>query len=136
MFLKQEKLDHFVYPVDIMSCTDSRGYSENDLSSVARALRDIRQSEDMYKEKALSLLEKFRLENDKYSWEAVANNFIDSVLNQFNTQLKNETTVFYRLEDLTKININSCENFGYNIAFNPSVRNHFFRQRKEFSYIP
>lgn len=103
MFLKNEHLDNKVYPVKINGSTKEKGYSESDLNSVATALRAIRKKENEYKKDALELREYLRT-NKKYSWDAVAEYFINKVMEQFESELENETTVFYSREQLTKLN--------------------------------
>ena len=126
MFLKREGLDHLVYSVEIEGSVDSEAYSQNDLDIVARALRDIRQNEGDYKKKALDLRTTLRLKNDRYSWEAVANNFISNVLGQFENELKKEATVFYRPEEIIKISTDLKEGTYENMVVDLALGKHVF----------
>lgn len=118
-FLRNEKLDHLVYPVEINGSLETQGYSKEDLDTVAHALREIRQNESEYKKKALELREVLLNKKEKYSWEAVANNFIDSILSEFGAQLKTESTVFYLPEELTKLGTELSETDYERIEFIP-----------------
>lgn len=126
MFLMREKLDHFVYKVKIEGSVDAEKYSQNDLYTVVKALRDIRQKEDVYKNKALELRDTLKSKKDKYSWEAVANNFIDNVLEKFEAELKKENIAFFRPDEVTKLCDNLNEGLYNNIDFAPSLENHVF----------
>lgn len=120
MFLEREQLDHLVYSVEIEGSTDPKGYSSNDLDTVARALRDIRQNESKRKENALELRNTLQRQKEKYSWEAVAKSFIDRVLEEFEVGLKKESTVFFRPDELTMFNVNLAETSYDEIIFEPN----------------
>ena len=124
MFLQKEGLAHLVYSVDIEGSMNPKGYSERDLDTVAKALRTICQNEEQYKKMALELCRELRSKKNEYSWESVANNFMCRVLNQFEAELKYESTVFYQPEELTKIDVGQeiCEK----ISFEPSGENRVF----------
>lgn len=135
MFLKREKLDHFVYLVRIEGSVDTGKYSQNDLDTVARALRDIRQSEKDYKKKALDLRNALQLGKEKYSWEGVANNFICNVLERFEAKLKKEATVFFRPDEVTKINTGLIEGNYNDLAFVPSSGKRVFMVEGENALV-
>lgn len=126
LFLQREGLDHLVYPVDIEGSTELEGYSQNDLNTVARALRDIRQNENAYKKKALKLRSTLRSKEDKYSWKAVANRFMSNVLDQLADDQKTEATVFFCPDEVTKLNIALDEKSYDDISFDPSTGEHIF----------
>lgn len=70
---------------------------------MAKALREIRNKENEYKEKALRLREHLRKE-EKYTWKGVAKHFLDSVRKQFEDDMENVTTPFLRAEQITRLN--------------------------------
>lgn len=126
MFLEREKLDHLIYPVQIAGSNLTKRYSEDDLCTVAKALRDIRQEEDKYKEKALKLRETLLSKSDKYSWDAVANNFIENVFRRFKAELKSMSKVFYKPDDITKLSTDLKNGTYTTITFDPSAGKHIF----------
>lgn len=125
-FLKNEKLDHLVYPVEISGSREPKGYSKADLDTVAHALREIRRNEPEYKGKTLELREALLNKTDRYSWEAVANRFIDNVLSKFREQLKTESTVFYCPEKLTKLVADLNEADYVRVKFAPQKDKHVY----------
>lgn len=126
MFLKREELDHLVYPVQITGSDTPEGYSQEDLDKVAKALRDIRQNEGAYKKNALKLRSTLLLNKDKYSWDAVANNFVQNVLQWFEAELENTSTVFYSPDEVTKLSADLKEGLYTDIIFTPPPENHVF----------
>lgn len=120
MFLEREQLDHLVYTVQIAGSSSDKKYSEDDLNTVAKALRDIRQNEQKYKKNALKLREKLLSEKDKYSWDAVANSFINNVLREFEDELTSDSTVFYSPDEVTKLSADLKAGVYTDIAFTPS----------------
>ncbi len=135
MFLEREQLDYLVYSVDIEGSVDTKGYSQNDLDTVTRALRDIRQNESKRKEDALKLRDALRLQKDKYSWKAVAKSFIDRVLEAFEADLKNESIVFFRPDELTMFNVNLDETAYDKIMFEPYSGCHVYTVEGENALI-
>lgn len=126
MFLKREKLDHLVYSVEIEGAIEPKTYSDNDLNLVSKALRDIRQNEKAYKEKAMELHELLNSNKDKYSWEAVANKFIFNVLKKFEDELKNESVVFFNPDDVIQLNYDLKDRNYDEISINLSSKDHVF----------
>lgn len=120
LFLEREGLAHYVYPVDIKGSAEAEKYSEDDLNVVVRALRDIRQNEEEFKRKALTLSETLRNKKDKYSWEAVADSFVSRISERFETRMKDETVVFLRPEEMTKLSAElrrgTCENITIDLV--------------------
>lgn len=100
-FLKNNELDHLVSTVDIQGSVGGNGYTATDFKEVARVLRNIRQYENKYKDKALKL--RNCLMTGEYSWKSVAKRFLQNILKNFEKNLKDDATVFYRPEELTKI---------------------------------
>lgn len=136
MFLEREQLDHLVYPVQIKGSASSERYSEDDLDTVARALRDIRQEESKYKEKAIKLRETLLSKPDKYSWDAVANNFIQNVFQCFKAELKGMSKVFYSPDEITKLSTDLKKGTYTTIAFDSSVGKHIFTVKGENTLAP
>lgn len=120
MFLKREQLEHLVYAVQINGSSLDEKYSKDDLHTVARALRDIRQNEQTYKANALKLRETLLSQKDKYSWGAVADGFIDSVFQEFENELKIDSTVFYSPDKVTKLSADLKAGAYTEITFVPS----------------
>ena len=120
MFLEREKLEHLVYAVQINGSSLGEKYSDDDLHTVGRALRDIRQNEQKYKVDALELRGILLSRKDKYSWGAVANSFIDSVLQEFEDELKIDSTVFYSPDKVTKLSADLKASAYTEITFVPS----------------
>ncbi len=120
MFLKQEHLDHLVYSVQITGSSSPEKYSEEDLYTVAKALRSIRQNEKDYKKRALDLRDTLLSKKTRYSWDAVAGSFIQDVLRQFEAELKNIATVFYRPDEVTKLSGDLKAGVYVDIVFTPS----------------
>lgn len=131
MFLKREHLDHLVYPVKITGADSSKRYSQNDLNTVASALRNIRQEEEDYKKKAINLRDTLLEKRDKYSWGAVADNFISNVLQHFKVQLKNMSTGFFSPDDITKLSTDLRDGTYTNIIFDPSSGKRVFIAKGE-----
>lgn len=126
-FLKREQLEYFVYSVQIDGTCSSDGYSEEDQKTVAKALRDIRQNEAEYKNKALKLRNILLSKNDRYSWEAVANHFIDSVLQRFESDMKSMPSVFYNPNEVIKLSANLEDGLYSDITFDPPAQKHVFQ---------
>lgn len=126
MFLKREQLDHLVYPVQITGSSSPEKYSQEDLYTVAKALRNIRQAEGDYKKKALDLRDALLSKKDKYSWEAVANSFVQNVLQQFEAELKSTSTVFYAPDEVTKLSADLKAGVYTDIVFTPSLNKRVF----------
>lgn len=120
MFLEREHLEHLVYAVQINGSSSGEKYSDDDLHTVARALRDIRQKEKGYKENALNLRKTLLSRKDKYSWDAVAASFIDSVLQEFEDELKIDSTVFYIPDKVIKLSADLKAGTYTEITFKPS----------------
>lgn len=79
-FLEREKLKHLVYAVEIQGSTSCRGYTDDDLKIVTKALRDIRQNETTYKQNATDLRQALLSNPSRYSWSGVANSFLTRVI--------------------------------------------------------
>ena len=116
LFLKNEGLEHYIYPVEIKGSMEAGKYSEEDLNVVARALRDIRQNESEYKKKAVKLSERLRKEKNRYSWEAVSDSFISRISERFETRMKDETVVFLSPEEMTKLSADLRRGIYQNIS--------------------
>lgn len=125
-FLKQEKLDHLVYIVQIEGSSLADRYSETDRKTVARALRDIRQNEREYKKKALDLRNVLLSKKGRYSWDAVADHFIQNVLRRFEVDLKSMPSVFYDVEEVTKLSVDIRNGVYTDIAFEPLPQKRVF----------
>lgn len=129
MFLERERLSHLVYTVQIDGSNSGEKYSEDDLNTVARALRDIRQNELRYKENALNLRKTLLSKKDKYSWDAVAESFIERVLREFEDELESDSTVFYSPDKVTKLNSDLNAGAYTDIKFTPSSSRRVYRVR-------
>ncbi len=102
-FLNQQGMAHYVYGVDIEGSFTTDGYSENDLDVVSIALMTIRKDESYYKEQALELRNRLLSQCEKYSWDAVAQHFIDKVFYVFNKELKSIKKNFYQPQELKQL---------------------------------
>ncbi len=125
-FLKQEHLDHLVYIVPIEGSNLADRYSETDQKTVARALRDIRQNEREYKKKALDLRNILLSKKDRYSWDAVADHFIQNVLRRFEADLKSMPSVFYDAEEVTKLSADIRNGVYTDVVFGPPPQKRVF----------
>lgn len=125
-FLESKNLHGRVYSVKIKGSTNEKGYSDDDLNTVASALREIKNNEAKYKKNALELRHILRTEADKYSWNSVAERFIHGVLEQFDSELENEATVFYRPEQMTKLNSVLVEKANLIEGAKISTENHVY----------
>lgn len=125
-FLKQEGLDHFVYPVQINGSIASDRYSEDDLNTVARALRDIRQNETEYKKKALELRNTLRSKKERYSWDAVASRFFQNVMQHFDADMKSTPSAFCSLNEMTKLSTDLKEHAYTDMMFEPPSQKRMF----------
>lgn len=100
VFLHKNRLSHLVYGVEIEGACTPDGFSENDLSIVSNALIEIRRNEDEHKRRALELRDILRSQKEKYSWDAVAHNFIDRVFEVFTNDLKGVQEIFFQPKDM------------------------------------
>lgn len=108
-FLNQQEMANYVYGVDIEGSFTSDGYSENDLDVVSTALMKIRQNENFYKKQALELRNSLLSQSEKYSWDAVAQDFIDKVFYVFNKELKSIKKNFYQPQELKQLAVSEGE---------------------------
>lgn len=104
-FLDNQKLSHLVYGVDIEGSSEKCGYSDNDIKIVSNALLEIRKDEKKYKQDALELRKTLIDNQNIYSWNAVAKNFIDNVLIEFRNETTNNEKIFYQLSDIMPLSI-------------------------------
>ena len=125
-FLQSKHLHSMVYPVKIKGATNSKGYSEDDLNTVARALREIKKDEEEFKKNALELRRILRNQENEYSWHSIAKRFIDGVFKQFDSELENEATVFYHPEQVTKLSPISTKSISIATDIELSSDNHVY----------
>lgn len=125
-FLKREQLDHLVYPVQIAGSNLADKYSKDDLKAVAKTLRDIRQNEAEYKKKALDLRNTLLSKKKRYSWEAVADRFIQNVLRRFESDLKSMPSVFYTPDEVTKLSADIKNGAYTDVTFEPPLQKRVF----------
>lgn len=125
-FLKREQLEHLVYPVQIEGSRSDDGYSEDDQKTVARALRNIRQNEVEYKKKAMNLRNMLLSKKERYSWDAVADHFIQNVLRRFESDLKSMPSVFYNPDEVTKLSADLKDGIYTDVVFEPLPQKRVF----------
>lgn len=108
-FLNQQGMAHYVYGVDIEGSFTTDGYSENDLDVVSTALMTIRKNESYYKKQAIELRKILITQSEKYSWNAVAQHFINKVFYVFNKELKSIKKNFYQPQELKQLVVSECD---------------------------
>lgn len=96
-YLAKNKMDNLVYKISIQGSTEEDGFSEEDLSNVANALRIIRNKEAQYKNNALEL----RKNLIGHTWRSVADDFIADIQAQWPEP--ESTDIFFRPEQLVKL---------------------------------
>lgn len=126
-FLDQHGMAHYVYGVDIEGSFTTEGYSENDLDVVSTALMKIRKNESYYKKQALELRENLLSQSEKYSWDAVAQDFMYEVFCVFNKELKSIKKNFYQPQELKSSVVSGDEKGIVTSYLKSNNRKHVFK---------
>lgn len=101
IFLKERNLSNYVYSVKIEgSHGREEGYSDRDLETVSTALLTIRKDEAYYKQRALELRNILRFNSEEYSWNGVANKFVEHILRVFRDNLRSMQNNFLHPQEV------------------------------------
>ncbi len=123
-FLVEQKLNDFVYHLEIKGSTNEEGYCQEDLEGVSQALRTIRNKESYYKERALYL----RNALSNHTWIDAAKGFIDVIRNQYSDEDDNHE-IFFRPEQLTRLQ-SAIANRSYS-----SITHEVIKNNKKIYYV-